>query len=198
MKEIWKPIKDYENYEASTCGRIRNTNFHRSGQTKVLTPGHSRKYPIVQLFKDGIGKWFHVHKLIAETFIPNPNNLPQVNHKDENPDNNCVENLEYCDAGYNSRYGTRTKRLAEKLTNRIDESIVVGQFTQNNKLVAKYPSISEASRIVNVDITSISKCCKEIKKYKTAGGYKWAYIQKSTIQLDDAPCSFEISYAILR
>lgn len=196
MKEIWKPIKNYENYEAGSCGFIRNTNFHRSGKTKVLKPSHSNKYPIVQLFKNGVGKWEYVHKLVAEAFIPNPLNLPQVNHKDENPENNCVENLEYCDAGYNSRYGTRTKRLAEKLTNRLDESIVVGQFTRNNKLVAKYPSISEASRIVNVDITSITKCCKE--KYKTAGGYKWAYQQKSTIQLDDAPCSFEISYAILR
>lgn len=211
MKEVWKPIKNYENYEAGSCGFIRNTNFHRSGKTKVLKPGYSNKYPIVQLFKNGVGKWEYVHKLVAEAFIPNPLNLPQVNHKDENPDNNFVyvsddgtvdlerSNLEWCDAQYNMNYGTRTERLREKQLNDVNKSTQVAQFALHGVLIKiDWPSAAEAARnIPHAGVSEIGKCCKMLPKYKTSGGFKWSYIYKSTIPLDDAPCEFEITYCVI-
>lgn len=118
MEEIWKPIKDYEGcYEASNLGRIRsldrwvsNGKGIRLAKGKVLhpTPKH-HNYLTVLLSKDGVKKRRHVHRLVAQAFIPNPDDLPQINHKDENPINNCVDNLEWCTAKYNNNYGNHKR-----------------------------------------------------------------------------------------
>lgn len=118
--ETWKPVVGYEGlYEVSDTGLVRSLNWERTKQVRVLRPGNvGRGYLFVQLSKDGHVKNFLVHRLVAQAFIPNPQCLPQVNHKDEDKENNSVANLEWCTARYNINYGTCSKRMAEKLRGR--------------------------------------------------------------------------------
>ena len=121
MEEIWKDIEGYEGlYEVSSYGRVRslgqfvNHNYggyaYRKG--RLLKPGlGSRGYLSVTLSKNGIQKQYTVHRLVAQAFIENPDNLPQVNHKDEDRTNNNVTNLEWCDAKYNVNYGNRLNKF---------------------------------------------------------------------------------------
>ena len=111
MKEVWKYIKDYSKYEVSNLGRIRNrknykvlrTVFDKLGYERITLPSD----------KNGNIEILSVHRLVAKAFIPNPDNFPCVNHKDENPSNNCVDNLEWCTYSYNTNYGTALKRMSE-------------------------------------------------------------------------------------
>lgn len=125
MQEIWKPIVGWEGlYEVSNLGNIRSLDkYVNSGiknNIKVLRKGQLLKIRInqgyleVTLTHNNKRKYCKVHRLVAQTFIPNPDNLPQINHKDENPLNNNVENLEWCTAKYNCNYGTRNNRIYNK------------------------------------------------------------------------------------
>jgi hypothetical protein len=113
MSEIWKPIEGYEGYyEVSNLGRVRsvdrqiiNNNRITNLKGQVLrTHSAAYGYLYVTLTKESVAKHFSVHRLVAKTFIPNPNELPQVNHKDWDTTNNVVENLEWCDAKYNNSH----------------------------------------------------------------------------------------------
>lgn len=179
--EIWKSIKDYEGlYEVSNFGRIRSLDrvIINSDGVKRLCKGGIRKpykdtrenkgYLRVKLNKDGIFKKFAIHRLVAQAFIPNPDNLSEVNHKDEVKTNNHVENLEWCDSKYNKNYGTAIKRRIEK------QSKTVLQLDINTgQLISEYPSLNEVERQLNIDHSSISMCCNG--KRKTAYGFKWRY-----------------------
>ena len=102
MSETWKVIHLNTNYEVSNLGRVRNK------KGLLLKPQKTEKgYLRVDLSKDGKTKHYKVHRLVASAFIPNKNNLPQINHKDENKQNNRVDNLEWCDNWYNSHYGSK-------------------------------------------------------------------------------------------
>ena len=105
MEEKWKSIEGYEGlYEISTMGRVKSIERkvkHRNSyitlREKILKPGKNIKgYLFVVLCKNGKTKQILVHRLVCKAFLPNPDNLPEVNHKDENPLNNNVENLEFC------------------------------------------------------------------------------------------------------
>ena len=122
----------------------------------------------VRLSREGTVKNFRVHRLVAENFIKNPYNLPQVNHIDENPQNNNVNNLEWCDAKYNSNYGTRIKRISEKHKKRIIS-------LDNSGKIEYYDSTTEAQQKNNVSRSSIIKCCKQ--KQKTSLGLRWFYLE---------------------
>lgn len=113
------------------------------------------------------GKYERRHIVIARVFIPNPDNLPQVNHKDENPLNNCVENLEWCTAEYNINYGTRNKRVAEKLSKKIE------QYTLDGRLVKIWDSMRDIERELGYSSGHICRCCKGQRK--SAYGFIWAY-----------------------
>ena len=110
MKEIWKDIKDYPNYQVSNLGNVKNIKTN-----KILKPFNtSNEYLKVALSKNGISKQFFIHRIVAKAFIPNPNNLPEVNHiKEFEKTNNKVDNLEWCNHSYNQNYGTRNKRVAK-------------------------------------------------------------------------------------
>lgn len=121
MKEIWKDIPDYNGiYKISNFGNVRRYSTYCKKDNRipeyhiVKTHIHKLGYYRVTLSKNNKSKNYLLHRLVAQVFIPNPNNLPQVNHKDENKLNNNVNNLEWCTRSYNCRYGTRTKRIAEK------------------------------------------------------------------------------------
>lgn len=112
MVETWKDIKGYEGlYQVSDVGNVRRNGVN-------LKPGIGKNgYPLVVLSKNGRVKTVLVHRIVAETFVPNPSNFKCVNHKDETRDNNRVHNLEWCDHRYNNSYGHRMmKEVAKKIT----------------------------------------------------------------------------------
>ena len=116
MEEEWKDIKGYEGrYQISSFGRVKSLNYRCTGREKILDfkSTNSRGYVIAKLCKEGKVKSYTVHKLVAEAFIPNPNNYKEINHRDENKINNHVSNLEWCTRKYNCNYGTRNKRVSK-------------------------------------------------------------------------------------
>ena len=124
-EEIWRDVKGYEGlYLVSNYGKVKSVDRYviaRKGVKKpckgqLLAVFHNKKgYPTVYLSKEGVTKKRYIHRIVAEAFIPNEDNLPQINHKDEVKTNNNVENLEWCSARYNSLYGTRIERRKKTL-----------------------------------------------------------------------------------
>lgn len=171
MSEIWKPIKDFEGlYEVSSTGKVRGVDrilHYRDNRTKLWKGkelAHSIKndgYHKVTLMKDGKAYYFMVHRLVAQTFIPNPNNLPQVNHKDENPANNNVNNLEWCDNDYNQSYGTRGKRLSTKQRNDPKKSQKI--YVEG---IGDFPSIKEFCRQFNLNYSGVKGAVSNNRPYK--------------------------------
>lgn len=194
MKEIWKDIQGYEGrYQVSNLGRVKSLNRKRwNGYTfanlkgKILKLRHhkDKDYLSVILY-DGHrnGKTIETQRLVAQAFIPNPNNLPCVNHKDENPQNNKALNLEWCDYHYNNNYGNHNLKLSltrQKkkykiiaIRNGKKASKKVKQLDLNGKLLHIYPSQTEAARKTGSKRDGISDCCRG--KHKSHNGYLWEY-----------------------
>ena len=169
-QEIWKDIAGYEGkYMVSSLGRVKSLNYRHTGREQMLEPGkNSRGYLTVALCKNGKQKTRCVHRLVAQAFIPNPGNLPDVNHKDENKENNRVYNLEWCDRKYNINYGTHNERMAKNMTGPKKAKPVLCVETG-----VVYPSAMEAERQTEAHNTHIISCC--CGKRKTTGGYHWKY-----------------------
>ena len=168
-QEEWKPIPGYEGlYEVSNYGRVRSFKWSSNG--KILSPGKDGSgYLFVTLCKDGKTKLRRMHRLVAEAFIPNPNNLPLVNHKDECKKNNYFGNLEWCSSAYNNSYGTRMERVVEKI------SKPVVQLDKKGNFISEFESLREASRRTGIADGSICRCCNHKPGYKSAGGFIWIY-----------------------
>lgn len=121
MIEEWRPVEGYEGlYEVSNTGRVRSFDRYVKGKSyrlhkgKVLSPGkNSRGYLSAVLSYNGKHKSITVHRLVAQAFLPNPDNLPEINHKDEDKTNNSVDNLEWCDHKYNNNYGSRKDKVRD-------------------------------------------------------------------------------------
>ena len=125
------------------------------------------QFPEVGLCNNGEQKMYLVHRLVAKTFIPNPDNLPEVNHRDYNPSNNYVQNLEWCDRKYNCNYGTRIKKISEKC------SKPVLQLTKDGEFVREWKSATYVERNLGYFHNYISSCC--LGKHKSAYGYIWKF-----------------------
>ena len=111
MQEIWKDIPNYENlYQISNLGRVRSLHNRYKGKQYLKACPNSKGYLLVSLCKNHTQRAFNIHRLVAEAFIPNPNNLPCINHIDENKLNNAVSNLEWCSYQYNNVYGHRIEK----------------------------------------------------------------------------------------
>ena len=169
-KEYWKPVVGYEGlYEVSNWGRVKSLKF---GKEKILKQSKNNKgYCLVTLSKNGTHKHFQVHRLVALHFLPNPNNLPQINHKDENKTNNNVDNLEWCTNEYNHNYGTINERISKSLINGKCSKIVI-QYNLDGTFVREWPSTMECDRNGFCN-QNVSACCRgKLKKYKN---FIWKY-----------------------
>ncbi len=163
-------------YQVSSEGNVKSLNYRRTGKEKLLIPVVKEGYLRVGLCKNGKVKMKQIHRLVAEAFLENPLNLPEVNHKDEDKTNNCVENLEWCGRSYNINYGTRNKRVAEAKKNG-KTSKQVYQYTINGELVKIWSSTMECERN-GFNHSNVAACCKN--KFNRIGnniykGYKWSY-----------------------
>lgn len=190
-QEIWKPVVGYEGwYEVSSLGRVRSVShtLDCAGRFKVFHKGKILKqqanirwgYMSVYLSKNGERKRVRVNRIVAIAFLPNPNNLPEVNHKDEDRKNNRVDNLEWCDRLYNSNYGNARKKQQESARKNKKGRCypkVINQYTLDGKYIASYGSSEEAARAVGHPNTggSIRACARGDKRYKQAVGYIWKY-----------------------
>lgn len=182
MQEIWKDIPGYEGYyQVSNLGNVKsmkrvverknNGTGNLPLKPKLLSPTtYPTGYKKVTLCKNDKRKYLFVHRLVAEAFIPNPNHYPYVNHKDENPSNNHVNNLEWCTNEYNMNYGTIGYRIS------LSKSKQVFQYDLNGNLLNIFYGASEAQRLTQISLSSILNCCKGTSK--SAGGFLWSFSDK--------------------
>lgn len=195
MKEIWKNIYGYEGkYQVSNLGRIKSLSRKRwngftyaNKKEQILKPRLNQHGYLHVCLYDGNrnSKDVEIQRLVAQAFISNPNNLPCVNHKDENPQNNKVLNLEWCDYHYNNNYGnhnlklslTRQKKKYKSIAikNGRKASKAVAQFDLNGKQLHIFFSQSEAARETNSMQDGISRCCNG--KCKSHNGYLWKLVK---------------------
>lgn len=183
--EEWREIPEWERYAASTFGRIASLGApYLCGERicrrkpQLLTPRLTNQPPfyLTVLLSNGEGfrRCFLVHVLVARTFIPNPDNLPFINHKDENPRNNRVENLEWCTQKYNCNYGTHNARMAKTISETAYQRKKVVQLSLAGDFISQFVSITKASLSLGVSQSSISRCCRGLNE--TACGFRWMYL----------------------
>ena len=176
MEEIWKDIKGYEGkYKVSNLGNVKSLNYNRTCKERILKYGiNTDGYLFVGLSKNGIHKNFLIHRLTAQAFIENPDNLPQVNHIDEDKSNNCVENLEWCTAEYNNNYGTHNERImfTRIVNNGKTAPKKIDQYSLDGKFIKTWNSGTELSKC-GFHQGSICQCCNGLRK--TSKGYIWKY-----------------------
>ncbi len=187
--ETYIDIKDYEGlYQVSNTGYVRSLGCGKTHKTiKILKSAKNTwGYLFVRLTKNGQTKNKTIHRLVAEAFLPNSLNLPQVNHKDEDKTNNFVflnedgsvdkekSNLEWCDNKYNVNYGTRNSRAGKKLTNG-KKSKPILQYTLNGEFIREWPSAPEIKRQLGFLSSHIGECCRGNTRLKTYKGYIWKY-----------------------
>ena len=206
MEEIWKDIKNYEGYyQISNYGNVRSLDRIDElgrlikGREKVKQKQHYNKdncYLNIILYKNGQKQRFYIHRLVAEAFIPNPDNKPQVNHISGIKTKNIVSNLEWCTRSENIKhsfklglshsnfktksgdkhhfYGKHHKEDAKRKM-KISHYKKVFQFDKNNNFIKEWNGIKEVEKILKISNGNISECCRGNRK--TAGGYIWRYEQ---------------------
>ena len=180
--EKWSPIHGYEGfYEVSNLGNVRgvdrrvcdtnakniSTREVKGHMMKPSSNGSKQGYLFVYLCKNGKPKRFYVHRLVACAFIPNPLNLPYINHKDENAQNNSVDNLEWCTQVYNINYGHRAQKYSKS------RMIPILQISKDGQTVVEWESAKTAGDALGFHAGTLTNACRgKIKSYK---GFIWKY-----------------------
>lgn len=177
MEEVWKNIKGFEgSYQVSNYGNVRGIDRilkdGRFWKGRTLKPGSNGKGYLYVHFNLN-GKNYLIHRLVAEAFLPNPNNYPEVNHIDEDKSNNKVDNLEWCDHKYNNNYGSRNKRMLETRNRNGKNFKPVLQYTKDGIFIKYYKSIISAFEETGIGSPDITNCAKGNRK--SAGGFIWKY-----------------------
>lgn len=184
LSEEWRDIQGYEGfYQISSFGHVRHLVAWRGNHFKSDYISHISKttpyidscgYLRVALSAHGVTKHYRVHRLVAQAFIPNPNNLPQINHKDENKQNNHISNLEWCTQTYNNQYGTRGSRIGATNSRGKGAKRAVLQYDMLGNFIRRWKSMQEASdTLLTVSVPKICACCRGIRK--STGGFVWKY-----------------------
>ena len=191
MNEIWKDIPEFEGYyQASNTGYIRRIGDYsnRCSFWKLETPkilkskDNGRGYLMVTLSVNGVHYYRYVHRLVAETFIDNPVNYNEINHKDGNKKNNTVPNLEWCDRSYNGKHAYSTGLRTVKGCYGKKKKVAMIDI-KTNRIIKFFDSVCDASKYVGLkNFTNISACCsyaednsRYIKPYYSSKGYKWRF-----------------------
>lgn len=199
MKEVWKNIKNYPNYQVSNLGNVKSLKNNKLLKLSL------EEYKKCSLYCNGKRKTFRVHRLVAQAFIPNPNSYEIVNHIDGNKYNNTVNNLEWCDLSYNSehtykmlgripyfkgkKHSLETNKkisIANKGKPKSKEHIQklkeikrknarnIFQYDINGNYIKTWSSMAEIEEVLNIKRANVSQVCRKTRK-KTAGGYIWRY-----------------------
>lgn len=183
---IWKDVEGFNGYQVSDTGLVKSNKYW--GQFKRRNKGglleqrtYYNGYKYVNLYKKGHMYSLKVHRLVAQAFIPNPNNYPQINHKDENRANNNASNLEWCDAKYNLNYNNLQIRQHNLQKRKI------GAFNEDMKLIHYFPSLTDAgnyvtsiglSKNIKSAISNIGYAANK-EKIRKNYGYLWRYLEPS-------------------
>lgn len=159
MKEVFKDISGYEGkYQVSNLGHVKSLNYNGTGKEKILqSTDNGYGYYRIHLFKNGKVKSYYLHRLVAQAFIKNPENLPEVNHINQNKKDNRVDNLEWVSSKYNVRYSKAKK---------------VGCY-KDGKLIKVYDAIKDVEQD-GFHVSHVCICCKDNRK--SHGGYQWKYL----------------------
>lgn len=175
--EIWENVKGFESlYMVSNHGRVKSVDHYvKCNSGKRLVKGRILKpcdrgngYPFVTVGKDGKQYNLSIHRAVAIAFIPNPDNLPEVNHKDTNPANANVSNLEWCNRTYNNNYDKRAFKAAKKKRKKIIQ-------LDGNNVVKVWNSMSEIQKTLGFSIGNISSCCSGKRQF--ANGFSWKFVE---------------------
>lgn len=168
--EIWKPIVGFPKYQISNMGRIQGQKGLVNSYDKM-----NAKYKLVGLYDENLKSHkFSVHRLVAKHFLPNPNNLPEINHIDEDPSNNAVSNLEWCDRKYNAHYGTRCQRIKEESP--LKKSVDLYKY-DTDEFVGTYESITKVAEEIGATVSNI--CATLHGRRKQTKGYYLKFSQRS-------------------
>lgn len=182
QNELIKPITGYQDYFISSFGRVwsnkNNKWLHQSlrGDKKI-----NSMYLSVSLGKNGKFKSFSVHRLVAQEFLSNPDNLPQVNHKDQNKFNNKVDNLEWCSNKYNMTYGNRLNKMVQTKCKNGFIKAVVQCDKKTHQEIQTFPTAKAAYQAITGEKDTGSKSCNISAvcrgKRKSAIGFWWKYVE---------------------
>lgn len=178
--EVWKDIEGYEGlYQVSNQGNVLSLNYANKGYSKQLTPKCNNRGRLwVELVKQKKKKPMLIHRLVATAFIPNPNNYPQINHKDENPKNNEASNLEWCNSLYNNHYSMKLHpdRPRERKSTPIYEKrndLKINQYDKSGNLIRQWKNSRTIFLETKMSDWSISECCRGHRR--SAYGFIWRY-----------------------
>lgn len=173
----WRTVIEYSNYEVNQFGEIRHKQ-----RKKVLKPRSNKGGYLYVNFKiNGKNKNFAVHRIVANAFIPNPNGYAEVNHKDYDKTNNCVENLEWVDSSQNKQHAYL------KAENKESRGKAVNQYSKTGEFIKIFGSVSEAAAECGCCVAAISNCC--LGRTKTSQGFRWSFAESSTTKYERKPDS---------
>ena len=180
IKEKWRDIAEYEGiYQVSNMGNVRSLKREVNGvhiPPALLKPSTYGRYYRVKLYKNGIGKMYMIHRLVAKAFIANHENKPQVNHKDGNRLNNTAANLEWCTQSENNKHAIRNNlNSIEPMLAKTRKKVL--QLDRHGFPIKEWESMSQAAKCLNIQVANISKCCAGL--IETTGGYQWRLSSKN-------------------